>query len=143
MNTDSPMIIRETSNGYFQHSIQDEMLRNREVECVGKITAESIYSLTRQLRHLEHEDTSVPITMFINSPGGDVRSGLALYDTMKGLSCPIRTVCLGTAASMAAIIFSSGTQRDIAPHGTVMIHDPLTPAAPAAVPCRSRVPPSA
>ena len=63
--------------------------------------------------------------MFINSPGGAVTSGLALYDVMAGLSCPIRTVCLGTAASMGSILFVAGTKREILPHGRVMIHDPL------------------
>ena len=63
--------------------------------------------------------------MFINSPGGSVTGGLALYDVMKGIACPVRTVCLGTAASMAAVLFASGDQREILPHGKVMIHDPL------------------
>ena len=63
--------------------------------------------------------------MFINSPGGEVDSGLALYDVMKGISCPIRTVCLGIAASMGALLFTAGDKREILPHGRVMIHDPL------------------
>lgn len=125
MTYEGPMIIRETSNGYYLHSIQDEMLRQREIECVGDINPDSVYALTRQLRYLEREDPNGEITLLINSPGGEVSSGLALYDVMKSLSCPVRTVCLGTAASMAAILFTAGTQRDILPHGRVMIHDPL------------------
>lgn len=127
MNCEEPMIVRETSNGYFRHTIAEDMLSRREVECVGEITAESAYSLSRQLRWLEREDGQAEITMLINSPGGDVNSGLALYDVMKGISCPIRTVCVGTAASMAAILFATGTRREILPHGRVMIHDPLIP----------------
>ena len=125
MSDNTPLIIRETSSGWFHCSIQEEMLTRREIECVGEITPDTAYSLTRQLRWLEQEDPAAEITMFINSPGGDVSSGLALYDVMKSLSCPVRTVCLGTAASMAAILFAAGTHRDILPHGRVMIHDPL------------------
>ena len=125
MSSETPMIIRETSGGYFRLTITEDMLSRREVECVGPITSDSVYALTRQLRWLEREDSQAEITMLINSPGGDVHSGLALYDVMKSLSCPIRTVCLGTAASMAAVLFAAGTRREIMPHGSVMIHDPL------------------
>ncbi len=121
----TPNIIRETSNGPFCLTIQEEMLEDWEIECVGVLNAGSVYSLTRQLRHLQRKDPAAEITIYINSPGGEVESGLALYDVMQGLSCPIRTVCLGTAASMAAVIFAAGGQRDILPHGKVMIHDPL------------------
>lgn len=125
MNNNTPMIIRETSSGYLLHTIQDDMLTHREIECVGAITPESAYSLTRQLRYLAQLDPKSEITIFLNSPGGEVDSGLAVYDVMKSLSCPIRTVCMGVAASMAAILFAAGTQRDIMPHGRVMIHDPM------------------
>lgn len=121
----TPQIIRETTMGYSACSILDEMLQNREVECVGEINAASVYSLCRQLRHLQRQDPGAPITMYINSPGGSVSDGLALYDVMKGISCPVRTICLGMAASMGALLFAAGDQRDILPHGVVMIHDPL------------------
>lgn len=124
-NIFSPRVMKESSAGYAFSEIRDEMFRFREVECVGEINDESVYSLCRQLRQLQREDPDGLITMFINSPGGEVSSGLALYDVMAGLSCPIRTVCLGTAASMASILFVAGTEREILPHGRVMIHDPL------------------
>lgn len=124
----TPNIIRETSSGPFLCTIRDEMLKNREIECVGEIDAESVYSLTRQLRHLQREAPAAEITMYINSPGGEVNSGLALYDVMKAVSCPIRTVCMGTAASMGAVLFAAGDRREILPHGKVMIHDPLIPS---------------
>ena len=130
MSYQAPMIVRETSNGYFRYSIEEEMLTKREVECVGEINQESAYALTRQLRWLEREDPNAEITMIINSTGGEVCSGLALYDVMRSLSCPIRTVCLGTAASMAAVLFAAGTRRDILPHSRVMIHDPLLSGSP-------------
>ena len=120
-----PRIITESSAGITLYNIQDAMLQHREVECVGEINSDSVYALCRQLRYLQQEDPQAEITMFINSPGGEVSSGLALYDVMQGLTCPIRTVCLGTAASMGAVLFAAGNQREILPHGRVMIHDPL------------------
>lgn len=126
MNTyTTPNIIRETSNGPFLCTLQDEMMHHREIECLGQIDADSVYGLTRQLRHLQRMDPEAEITMYISSPGGEVSSGLALYDVMKAVSCPIRTVCIGTAASMGAVLFVAGDRRDILPHGRVMIHDPL------------------
>ena len=65
--------------------------------------------------------------MYINSPGGEVSAGLALYDVMQAVSCPVHTVCMGTAASMGAVLFLSGDHREIFPHAKVMIHDPLIP----------------
>ena len=121
----TPNIVRETSSGYFSCTIQDEMLKSREIECVGEINPETVYELTRQLRFLQREDPAAEITMYINSPGGEVNSGLALYDAMQAVSCPIRTVCMGSAASMGAVIFAAGDIREIFPHGRVMIHDPL------------------
>ncbi len=121
----SPRIMRETSSGMFFYTIQDDMLQRRELECTGPIDSNSVYELCRQLRYLQQQDPDGEITMFINSPGGEVDSGLALYDVMKGISCPIRTVCLGVAASMGALLFAAGDKRDILPHGRVMIHDPL------------------
>ena len=121
----TPNIVRETSSGYFSCTIQDEMLKSREIECVGEISPETVYELTRQLRFLQREDPAAEITMYINSPGGEVNSGLALYDAMQAVSCPIRTVCMGSAASMGAVIFAAGDMREIFPHGRVMIHDPL------------------
>lgn len=127
MNIDSncPRIMKETSSGLFLYEIQDDMLQHRELECIGTIESRSVYDLCRQLRYLQRDDPDGEITMFIDSPGGEVDSGLALYDVMKGISCPIRTVCLGIAASMGAVLFSAGDKREILPHGRVMIHDPL------------------
>lgn len=121
----TPRIIKENSAGYFFCDILDEMLNRREVECIGEINAESVYSLCRQLRYLQQQDPEQEITMFINSPGGLVDDALALYDVMKALTCPVRTVCMGTAASMGAVLFAAGDRREILPHGRVMIHDPL------------------
>lgn len=121
----TPCILHETSAGISVHSIVDEMLKDREVELVGEIDAEMVNSLIRQLRYLQKVDWDGEITMFINSPGGEVASGLALYDVMQAITCPIRTVCLGMAASMGALLFIAGDERDMLPHSRVMVHDPL------------------
>ena len=121
----TPNIIRETNLGFSTYRIVDDMLLHREIQCVGEINAESVYSLIMQLQYLQREDSNAEITMYINSPGGEVSSGLALYDVMQAISAPIRTVCIGNAASMAAVLFVSGQKREMLPHAAVMIHDPL------------------
>ncbi len=123
--TVTPRIIKETCTGAMYYSIQDDMLMHREIECIGDITADAVNSLISQIRYLARQDSTKEITIYINSPGGEVTSGLALYDVMKAVPCPIHTICVGTAASMGALLFAAGDQRDILPHGTVMIHDPL------------------
>lgn len=120
-----PNIIHDTSEGLVRVPILDEMFQHREIECVGEITQESVYSLILQLRYLQRKDPHEGITLFINSSGGEVSSGLALYDVLRAVKCPVRTVCVGLAASMAALLFAVGNQRDILPHARVMIHDPL------------------
>lgn len=121
-----PNIIRETANGTTYCPIRDEMFSaRRSVEVVGEITRDSVYSLILQLRYLHHADPEKEITMYINSPGGSVCDGLALYDIMAAIKCPIRTVCVGMAASMGALLFVAGNNREMLPHAEVMIHDPL------------------
>lgn len=120
-----PVIIKETSTGYLKTSIADELFKKREIQCIGEITDELVYSLILQLRYLQADNPKEEIVIHINSPGGEVASGLALYDVMKAISCPVRTICEGTAASMAAILFLSGDKREMLPHAKVMIHDPM------------------
>ena len=121
----TPNIIRESSMGVQSIPIRDEMLARREIECVGPIDESTTYSLCQQLRHLAYEDPNARITIYFNSPGGEVQSGLAIYDVMQAIPCPVRTVCLGMAASMAALLFVAGDERWMLPHARVMIHDPL------------------
>lgn len=121
----TPAIIEKTSEGVQRYAIQDVMLQRREIDCVGEIDRESVHDIILQLRYLQSLDDSQEITLYVNSPGGGVDDGLALIDAMAGLRCPIRTVCIGMAASMGALIFASGDKRDIMPHACVMIHDPL------------------
>ena len=107
----APQILKETTAGMQRYSILDQMLANRQIECTGEITAASVNALIRQIRYLAQEDPGAPITLYINSPGGEVTSGLALYDVMQAVPCPIRTVCTGTAASMAAVLFATGSRQ--------------------------------
>lgn len=120
-----PQVLQETCEGICRLDVRDQMLANRELELCGSIDAESAAILIRSLLYLQRADAVAPIKMFINSPGGEVQSGLALYDVMQTLSCPVTTICLGMAASMAALVFVSGAQREMLPHSRVMIHDPL------------------
>ena len=120
-----PQIIRETAEGLNRLDIRDEMLDQRVLELMTSVDAESCAVVIRDLLHLQRQDPTMPITLYINSPGGEVQSGLALYDVMQAVSCPIRTVCLGMAASMGALLFIAGDEREILPHSRIMIHDPL------------------
>lgn len=120
-----PQIIRETAEGLNRLDIRDEMLDQHVLELMTSVDAESCAVVIRGLLHLQRQDSTTPITLYINSPGDEVQSGLALYDVMQAVSCPIRTVCLGMAASMGALLFIAGDEREILPHSRVMIHDPL------------------
>lgn len=120
-----PQVLQETCEGICRLDVRDQMLVNRELELCGPIDAESAAILIRSLLYLQRADAVAPIKMLINSPGGEVQSGLALYDVMQTLSCPVTTICLGMAASMAALVFVSGARREMLPHSRVMIHDPL------------------
>lgn len=120
----TPHVSRDSSEGWQLLSIEDEMFNTyRSIEVVGEITRESVYSLILQLRYLQKADPDKEITMYINSPGGSVIDGLALYDTMA-LSSNIRTVCVGMAASMGALLFAAGNRREMLPHAEIMIHNP-------------------
>ena len=121
----TPNIIKETCEGTACIPLQDELFRRREIYCTGEIDSETANSMIVQLHFLALENSDEEITLYINSPGGEVSSGLAVYDAMQAVSCPVRTVCIGIAASMAAILFTAGQTREILPHGRVLIHDPL------------------
>ena len=121
----SPCTMRETARGIALTSIYDEMLARRELSVTGQVTSEMAFDICQQLLQLEHADAAAEVTLYVASPGGSVSAGLAIVDTMRTISCPVRTVCLDTAASMGAIIFVSGDRREMYPHAELMIHDPL------------------
>jgi len=128
----TPAILEESRGGLRAYSIRDDMLRNREITLLGAIDEDSVNSLITQLLYLERKAPGEEITFYINSGGGEVRNGLALYDVMQHISSPVRTVCVGLAASMAAVLFASGDRRELYTHSKVMIHDPSVSGMPAA-----------
>lgn len=117
-------ILKETVRGLEKVSIEDEMLKNREIFLVGEVNAESSNELIKKLMYLEQEDRESAVTIYINSPGGEVVSGLAVYDYIRLMEAPVDTVCIGTAASMGAILFLAGRERKMLRHTRLMIHDP-------------------
>lgn len=122
----TPRVIRETSQGIHNVHLEDLMFQRREIWLAGDITDDAADSINSQLLYLAAESPDKEITMYINSPGGHVQAGLSIYDVMRAIPCEIRTVCVGTAASMAAILFAAGDRREILRHGKIMVHDPLS-----------------
>lgn len=117
-------ILKETVRGIQTVSIEDELLSNREIFLTEQVDAATSNELLKQLMYLERQDCQKEITIYINSPGGEVISGLAVYDYISMMKSPVKTVCTGTAASMGAILFLAGKKREMLPHTRLMIHDP-------------------
>ena len=116
-------ILRETVRGTELIPLEDMLLEESEVFLVGEITPDTSNNLIQKLMYLDSKDLG-EITLYINSPGGEVISGLAVYDYIKVMKSPVRTVCIGDAASMGAIIFLAGEKREMLPHTRILIHDP-------------------
>lgn len=117
-------IIRESSQGLHEISVGSYLAADRRLFLTGEVTDENCIELIKQLMYLSHEAPDKQITLYIDSCGGSVSAGLALYDTIMLLKAPIRTVVLGSAYSMGAILFLAGTVREMLPSSKVMIHDP-------------------
>ena len=126
MNTLVPYVIERTGNGERSYDIFSRLLKDRIVFVDGEINDATTDLVVAQLLFLESENPDKDINMYINSPGGSVTAGLAIYDTMQYVRCPIQTICLGQAASMAAILLAGGTKgkRIALPSSRVMIHQP-------------------
>ena len=117
-------VILESSRGLQPVPVEDELFRNREIFLTGGVDRDTCGEMIKQVMYLESKDPSKEITVYINSPGGSVQDGLALYDMLILTKAPVRTVCMGTCASMGAIIFLAGRKREMMEHGKIMIHDP-------------------
>ena len=117
-------LIKETVRGIQLIPLEDALLEKRELYLTNEVNANTTNELIMQLRYLDSIDPKTPITLYVNSPGGEVTSGLALFDVIKTITAPVNTVCIGTAASMGAIIFLAGKKREMYPHTRLMIHDP-------------------
>lgn len=123
-----PSIVEKDERGTERvYDLVSRLLKDRIILVSEEITSGSAASIIAQLLYLEAADSKAPITMYINSPGGSISEGLAIYDVMNNIKCPVSTVCVGMAASMGAFLLSSGTRgmRYCLPNSTVMVHQPL------------------
>ncbi|MBR5746199.1 MAG: ATP-dependent Clp protease proteolytic subunit, partial [Clostridia bacterium] len=122
-----PIVVEQTSRGERSYDIFSRLLNDRIV-FIGEPITDVVASLVvAQLLFLESVDAEKEIALYINSPGGSISAGMAIYDTMKFIKCPVTTICIGMCASMAAVLLASGDKgRRIAlPHSKIMIHQPL------------------
>jgi ATP-dependent Clp protease protease subunit len=121
-----PMVVEQTSRGERAFDIFSRLLKERIVFVTGPIDDGIAALITSQLLYLESENPKRDIAMYINSPGGYVSSGLAIYDTMQYVRCPISTVCIGQAASMGSLLLAAGEKgmRIALPNARVMLHQP-------------------
>jgi ATP-dependent Clp protease protease subunit len=122
-----PMVVEQTSRGERAYDIYSRLLKERVIFIVGPIEDQTANLVVAQLLYLESENPDKDISIYINSPGGVVSAGLAIYDTMQFVRPDISTMCIGQAASMGAILLAAGTngKRFCLPHSRVMIHQPL------------------
>ena len=126
MNTLVPYVVEKTGNGERTYDIFSRLLKDRIVFIDGEINDASADLAVAQILFLESENPDKDISVYINSPGGSVTAGLAIYDTMQYVKCDIQTICMGQAASMGAILLAGGTagKRYALPSSRVMIHQP-------------------
>ncbi|MGN1234759.1 MAG: ATP-dependent Clp endopeptidase proteolytic subunit ClpP [Christensenellaceae bacterium] len=122
-----PYVVERTSGGERSYDLYSRMLEDRIIFLSGEIDDAVANTIVAQLIYLEGKDPSKEISLYINSPGGSVTAGMAIYDTMNYIKCPVATICIGMAASMAAVLLSSGAKgkRFALPNSEVMIHQPL------------------
>ena len=121
-----PYVIEQTSRGERSYDIYSRLLKDRIIFLGEEVNDVSANLIVAQLLFLEAEDPSKDIQLYINSPGGSVTAGMAIYDTMQYIKCDVSTICLGMAASMGAFLLSSGAKgkRYALPKSTIMIHQP-------------------
>ncbi len=122
-----PMVVEQTNRGERSYDIFSRLLNDRIV-FIGEPINDTVASLVvAQLLYLESQDPDKEIQLYINSPGGSISAGMAIYDTMKFIKCPVSTICIGMCASMAAVLLASGEKgrRVALPHSKIMIHQPL------------------
>lgn len=123
-----PTVIEQTSNGERAYDIYSRLLKDRIIMLTGEVNTHMANSIVAQLLFLEATDPGKDIHLYINSPGGSVTAGMAIYDTMNYISSDVSTICLGMAASMGAFLLSSGAKgkRYALPNSEVMIHQRAT-----------------
>ena len=122
-----PMVVEQTSRGERAFDIYSRLLKERIIFLSGEVEDRMANLIVAQLLFLEAEDPAKDINIYINSPGGSVTAGMAIYDTMQFIKPDVRTLCIGQACSMGAFLLAGGTagKRAVLPHARVMIHQPL------------------
>jgi len=122
-----PIVVEQSARGERSYDIYSRLLKERVVFLVGPVDDYSANVIVAQLLFLESENPDKDIHLYINSPGGSVTAGLAIYDTMQFIKCDVSTLCIGQAASMGALLLTGGTKgkRFCLPHARMMIHQPL------------------
>ena len=126
MNTLVPMVVEQTNRGERAYDIYSRLLKERIIFVTGVVEDHMATLVTAQLLFLEAENPKKEISMYINSPGGVVTSGLAIYDTMRFIRPPVSTLCIGQAASMGSLLLAAGEKglRYALPHSRIMVHQP-------------------
>ena len=122
-----PYVVEQTAHGERSYDIYSRLLNDRIVMLNEEVNSASASVVVAQLLYLESQDPTKDISLYINSPGGSVTDGFAIYDTMQYIKCDVSTICMGMAASMGAFLLAAGTKgkRIALPNSTIMIHQPL------------------
>lgn len=122
-----PYVVEQTNRGERSYDIYSRLLNDRIIMLHDEVNTATASVIVAQLLFLESQDPTKDISLYINSPGGSVTDGLAIYDTMQYIKCDVSTICMGMAASMGAFLLSAGTKgkRLALPNSTIMIHQPL------------------
>ena len=122
-----PMVVEQTGRGERSYDIYSRLLNDRIIFLADEVNDQTASLVVAQLLFLEAQDPDKDISLYINSPGGSVSAGMAIYDTMNFIKCDVSTICIGMAASMGAFLLSSGTKgkRIALPNSEIMIHQPL------------------
>jgi len=121
-----PYVVEQTNRGERSYDIFSRLLNDRIIMLCDEVNDATASLVVAQLLYLEGQDSDKDISLYINSPGGSITAGLAIYDTMKYIKCDVSTICMGMAASMGAFLLSAGTKgkRLALPNSTIMIHQP-------------------
>ena len=121
-----PYVVEQTGKGERTYDIYSRLLLDRIVFISGEVNDEMANAICAQLLFLQSQDAKKEISVYVNSPGGSVTAGLAIYDTMQFVKCPVATYCIGQAASMGAVLLSAGTKgrRFSLPNARIMVHQP-------------------
>ncbi len=122
-----PYVIEQTSRGERSYDIFSRLLKDRIIFLAEDVNDTSASLVVAQMLFLESEDPDKDINLYINSPGGSITAGMAIYDTINYIKCPVSTICIGMAASMGAVLLTSGTKgkRFATPNSEILIHQPL------------------